>query len=226
MERILIVEDDRDYADFLKSRLDNENYEVDVVYNSIEGIEKLAVNRYDMLISDLHLEKIGGVRVADTAKKIRPEMKTIILTAKPTEDSELESLHYNVDLYLEKSKSLKLILRYVRTLMDSKVLSNERVDYLYSEAEGIVIDNKNRTVMKHEKDYILTPIEYALLELFLKKKEKLLSREDIIAEIWGEESTEDEVRKVDVHIKNLRTKMAIFSIVTVRGSGYKWNEKE
>ena len=86
------------------------------------------------------------------------------------------------------------------------------------------MDLKTRLVTKDGIEYILTPIEFGLLENFLKHKNQLLTREDILETIWPFSDNENTIRKVDVHIKNLRTKMGIFSIASVRGKGYQWAE--
>lgn len=222
MKKILIVEDDRKYADFLRSNLDNENYKIDVVYDSLNGIEFLATNKYDILISGLYLDKINGFQIADTAKKVNPLIKTVILTSKAKEEDEFGSLNDSVDLYVEKQKSMGLILKYIDKLLNT-VLNLDKSENLFNPTkEGIVINN-NKTVLKDNCEIILTPTEYKLLVLFLENKETLLTRERIIEDVWGMK-TKEESRKVDVHIKNLRTKMSIDSIITVRGLGYKWSE--
>ncbi|QIK69187.1 response regulator transcription factor [Erysipelothrix sp. HDW6C] len=224
MQRILYVEDDYDYALYLKGKLEIEGYNVTLAQNSITGLESLATNQYDLLLTDLHLNSISGIRLVETAKKIHPQIKTIILTAKPSEDTELESLHFNVDYYLEKSKSLKVMFKYIRTVLSSASAFVNHTQVLHSDVESIVLDTKNRTVKKNNDDYALTPIEFSLLQLFLERKNELLDREEIVEIVWANESPEDNMRKIDVHIKNLRAKMNIFSIITIRGSGYKWNE--
>ncbi|MDE8086175.1 winged helix-turn-helix domain-containing protein [Erysipelothrix rhusiopathiae] len=82
----------------------------------------------------------------------------------------------------------------------------------------------NRTVYKEYVSYKLTSTEFNLLEYFLTHNNTLVLREDLLRAVWAEEPTAHNIRKVDVHLKNLRTKMGIYSIVSIRGAGYKWNE--
>ncbi|QIK69144.1 response regulator transcription factor [Erysipelothrix sp. HDW6C] len=224
MFKIMMIEDDRDYANFLKERLLLEGYSVDAAHSAAQGLEYLAQNKYDLLISDLHLDVLNGIRLAATAKKMNPRIKTVILTAKPSDDSELESVTLNVDMYLEKNKSIKLILIYIAQLLESQN-DSQRDIILTSSVENLEMNVRARTVLKDDTPQDLTPIEFAIVQFFLENKNIVMSRDEIIQNVWGNDSLEDE-RKVDVHIRNLRAKLDIFSIFTVRGIGYKWNEQE
>lgn len=224
MERILVVEDDLEYSAFMTKVLKEHGYQVDTISNPVEAIEFLIDKQYDLVLSDLKMKEMDGIRFLRSAKKIQPAIKSIILTGEPDEASELEAVDLNVDLYLAKEKSVNVILRYIRIVLDKVTeIKDNSNNKLYSDTEGIVLDKLKHQVFKNNKEIKLTAIEFKLLQFLLENKEVLLSRDRIIQEIWGTDNVIDE-RNVDIQLKKLRDKMSIFSITTIRGLGYKWNE--
>ncbi|TDW08864.1 two-component system OmpR family response regulator/two-component system response regulator VanR [Breznakia blatticola] len=223
MEHILLVEDDRSYGQFLTKLLTEHGYHVDTCENPIDGIEQLAKDTYDLVISDLVMPNMNGVRFTKAAKSIQPNVKTIILTGKPDDESEVDSINNQIDLYMVKEKGIQVILTYIRLVLERKQPIEEN-HILYSKANQIELNQKTHQVYKDHECVNLTRKEYELLALFLENKGNVLSREEIIEKVWMMDSNDVEPRVVDVHIKNLRDKLHIFTLVTIRGFGYKWNE--
>ncbi|MDH6367495.1 MULTISPECIES: response regulator transcription factor [unclassified Breznakia] len=223
MEQILLVEDDRSYGQFLTKLLTDHGYSVDLCENPIDGIEQLTKHTYDLVISDLVMPDMNGVRFTKAAKNIQANIKTIILTANPDDESEVESINNQIDLYMVKEKGIQVILKYIRLVLDRK--ETVKQDYvLYSKANQIELNQKTHQVYKEGEVVNLTRKEYELLAMFLQNKGNVLSREELIESVWMMDIHDVEPRVVDVHIKNLRDKLRIFSLVTIRGFGYKWNE--
>ena len=220
--RILIVEDNASYRKLLAEILENEGYIVDVTDNSLKALELLAMNDFSLLITDLYLDGINGIQLAGTAKNIIPSIRTVILTGNPQEATEMEAIESEIDLYLSKDKNLIIILKYIENLISSATV-NGRSTVLESKSEKIAMDLKKFEVTKNGEEIELTPIEFLLLQLFLENKNQRLDRSVIIEHIWGDE--EIVPRVVDVHVKNLRDKLRVLSITTIRGYGYKWNER-
>lgn len=223
MERILIVEDDASYRNFLRKLIFERGYEVDAVETPITGIEYLAKKEYDLVISDLKLPEMDGIRFTKTAKTMQEGIKTIILTADPDEESEITSIDNQIDLYMVKEKSIEVLLKYIRLVLDRETTFVDD-QLLRSKANKIEVNKRTHQVFKRGQLISLTRKEYEILELLLENKNEILSREEIIEKIWMLPITEIDPRVVDVHIKNLRDKLRIFSISTIRGYGYKWNE--
>lgn len=223
MEKILLVDDQDRYRNFLEKIITEEGYEVDAVDNPITAIEYLAKDEYDLVISDLRMKEMDGLRLVGSAKNIQPNIRTIILTGEPDEETEIQSLNDEVDVYIVKEKGMNVILEYIK-----KVLSREsnptQKGILRSRNNNIVVNTREHKVYKKDIEVDLTPKEFELLRLLLENKNKILSRDEIIEQIWLVDPTEIEERVVDVHMKNLRDKLGVFSIVTIRGYGYKWNE--
>jgi len=224
MERILLVDNDNDYREFLYKIMKEEGYEVDAVDNPITAIEYLAKDEYNMIISDLRMKEMDGLRLANSAKNIQPAIITIILTDDPDEETELKSLSNHIDLYMDKEKSMNVILEYVKTVLAKERKKNGAHVVLRSKSNDIVMDIREHKVFKEGVELALTPKEFELLRFLLGNKNKIVSRDEIIEYIWAVNASEIDVRVVDVHMKNLRSKLNVFSIVTIRGYGYKWNE--
>ena len=224
MKKILIVEDNESYRINLESVLRNEGYEVNSVDNPISGIEMFAKSTYDLVISDLIMKEFDGIRFLTTIKNIDPKVNTMILTGNPDDDTEISSIDIHVDFYLSKSRALPVIVKYVKRLAEERNISNVSTDILVSKSEGISLSKKAHEVKKNGEKIDLTPKEYQILKLFLENKCITLSRQDIIDEIWGIPIEEIDERVIDLHIKHLRAKLKIISLITVRGYGYKWNE--
>ncbi len=225
MEKLLVIDDQEEYLDFLTHALRNLGYEVKSANNPVTGLELFVKEHFDLVLSDLKMEVMDGIRLAATIKSMDPQAKVIILTADPTEETEISALDVQVNQYLSKDKSIDVIKRYIENVLNQVSLNNnERQVELTSKTEQIVMSLVEHTVHKQGELIPLTMKEYRLLRLFLENKNIALSRDMIISAIWDEDLENVDERVVDVHIKKLRTKLRSFSIMSVRGLGYKWNE--
>lgn len=225
MANILIVEDDVSYIETLKKVLEDNDYSVDYTNDPIQALEFVSTKPFDLILSDLHMNVVNGLRFAKSAKRIQPEIKIMILTGFPDEATEIEAIDSDIDAYLPKEKGMNIILKYVeQTLKKKTVIDSERNKILVSQLEGIRLDKRKHEVYKEEERIELTPKEFNILELFLENKRVTLTRLEIIEKIWGSDLNEIDERSVDAHIKNLREKIRVHSIISVRGLGYKWNE--
>lgn len=224
MERILLVEDEQIYRDLLKKIITEKGYAVVAVDNPISGVEELVRNSYDLVISDLRMKEMDGIRFINTAKTIQENIKTIILTGAPDEESEMDAIDNQVDMYLVKEKGKNVLLKYIDLVLQKEMGNADNSDILRSKVENIMLDKKTHKVFKQEEELELTRIEFELLKLLLENKDKVMTRAEIIEKVWLISAEEVESRIVDVHMKNLRDKLQTFSIVTIRGYGYKWNE--
>ena len=224
MERILLVDDDNSYRNFLYKIMVEEGFEVDAVDNPITAIEYLAKEDYDLIISDLRMKEMDGLRLASSAKNIQPSIITIILTGEPDEETEIKSLSDQIDLYIIKEKSMNVILEYIRTVLAKEKKQKSASMILRSNNYGVVMNIREHKVYKDDIEITLTPKEFELLRFLLENQNRIVNRDEIIEYIWGVEATDIEERVVDVHMKNLRDKLGVFSISTIRGYGYKWND--
>lgn len=225
MSKILFVEDDIEYQVLLTGILEKEGYDVDSVSSSLEAIEMLEKGKYDLVISDFQLQALDGIRFLRLVKKIDTRTRTMILTASPTIQSEIEAQKLDVDKYVLKETRIDIILKYIEYLLSlvGTIESTEN-KILTSVSEDLTIDLDSRVVKKHGIEIPLTGKQYGILVLLLKEEGKAVSRERMIDELWDVEFEQVDSRIVDGHVKEIRKKLDIHSISSVRGYGYKWNE--
>lgn len=224
MKKIIIVDENKKNNEFISTNLKATNYTVHSYDDTLEGIEAVASDAYDLLI--LHAEFFSElqVRLIKLARKIYPDIRILVLCTPFFKEVHFTNIESLVDQFLEPEVAKTTLAQYVHALLLNHAIREDSASKLYSEREGIVIDTKSRKVVKDDQEFKLTPIEFGLLEIFLKHKNQLLTREYILETIWPFSNNEETIRKVDVHIKNLRTKMNIYSISSVRGKGYQWAE--
>jgi Response regulators consisting of a CheY-like receiver domain and a winged-helix DNA-binding domain len=224
MKHILFVEDNEQYRQTLTEVLENKGYSVDAVSNAMQAIQHFATNDYDLVISDLMMENISGLEFLRHIKTEAPLMKTMILTAQPSDDTELEALDIYVDKYLSKETRMDIIIRYVETLLEQDAKLNQIAkNKVYTvKAEGLIVDVASFKVTKNDVPITLTTKEFNILVMLLSKRGKAISRDDFLDELWDMRYETTDSRVVDMHIKAIRRKLQTQSILSIRGYGYKW----
>ena len=225
MYRVLIVDDDVQYASGIEKILKEEGYFVISVDDPVTGIEEVAKTEIDLVISDYNMETMNGLRFLSSVKSIRPSTKCMLLTGFPSEEIESVVLDMYIDCYLSKDKSLPIIKKYIRQTLEAEELKQNRDSKrLISGPENIVVDLTSLSVYKNNELVSLTRKEYEILKLLLQNKGIALSREEIVDSIWTQEVEAVDLRIVDGHIKKLRHKLKTLAIMSIRGYGYKWSE--
>jgi len=216
--KILLVEDEENVADFIRRGLEEEGFVVDVSYDGKDGFVKATSGEYDLMILDIMLPGVDGI---DLCKLIR--MKEIItpilmLTAKDTVEDKVKGLDSGADDYLTKPFSFDELLARIRALIRRKSLSVEPLH-----CADLKLDPLKRKVSRAGKEIYLRPKEFALLEFLLRNKNRVMSRAEILKNVWGYDF-DPSTNVVDVHINFLRDKIdreyEKKLIRTVRGAGY------
>jgi len=222
--RILLVEDDKEYREFFAKLLMNERYYVDAVESALEAMEYFTLNRYDLIISDLIMEGVSGIQLFRYIKKTDVEVKTIILTADPTNDTEIEALDIYVDKYLVKGTPFEVLLKHIEHLLAIPPRASRKGKRrIFYEPEKIELDMMTRVVKRNDEKVNITTREFDVLCVLMENMGGALSREEIIAQIWDETYEKIDVRVIDVHIRSLRKKLKTQAILSIRGYGYKWD---
>lgn len=222
--RILIVEDQVKLAQSIKKGLENIGYAVDMAHDGAVGLRKIQANpeNFDLIILDVMLPELDGLTLC---KKIRSEhimIPVLMLTARDTLDDKIHGLDVGADDYLVKPFEFDELTARMRALLrrPKAVLETEL------HGADIKLNTISHSVEKRGKSIKLTVKEFAILEYFLRNKNKVLNRYQIINHVWDfEYDTFSNI--VDVHIKNLRKKLQsknenIFE--TVHGIGYRFND--
>lgn len=224
-EKILIVEDDIDIIEILKEFLSSAQYNVTIARDGFEGFKKFKSNMYDLIILDVLMPKIDGFTLCEMIRCENKIIPIIILTALDDEDNEIKAFDLNIDDYIEKPFSIKVLLKRVENVLRKNMLSKLSFKNLDT---TLTYKNININIEKHEtiidgKKIELTLKEYELLYFLIKNKGKILSRELIFETVWRTGFFNDS-RVIDTHIKNLRKKLNITYIKTIRGIGYEMEE--
>ena len=214
---ILIIEDEIAIQNILAEPLRACGYEVVTASDGLEGINTFHTYHIDLILLDIMLPKINGYAVCEM---IRQEAQTpiILLTALDTEADQIKGFDLLADDYITKPFSIKLVLKRVEALFRRTETMDMDTDTLrYKELQ---ISAKQRQVLVSGAEVILTQSEFDILLLFLKNQGRVFTRDELLNLVWGYEFIGEE-KSVNFHIMNLRKKLSVDYIETVRGVGYK-----
>jgi len=221
---VLIVEDEKGLAEEIKSFLQKENFLCDLAHSGKDASEKIFVNNYDFVLLDLGLPDYEGLNLLKEAKEANSDAAFIILTARGAVDDKIKGLNLGADDYIAKPFSLLELLSRMNAIIRRKHgLKKNTIDI-----KGFLIDVQKRTVHFNAAKILLTKKEFDILVYLVLHKNKVLTRVQLTEHIWGDVLEENyDSNYVDVHIKNLRKKLAAHAsadwIETARGIGYRIN---
>jgi heavy metal response regulator len=222
--RILIVEDDKKIAGFIKKGLTEEHYAVDVAYDGEVGAYRAQANNYDLIILDIMLPKKDGIEVCRELRNKNIIAPIIMLTAKDTIEDKIEGLDEGADDYLTKPFSFEELLARVRALLRR----TQKYKTKTLKVADLELDPVTRKVTRAGKNITLTGKEYALLEYLMRNKERVLTETMITEHVW-DMNFDPLTNVVNVYIHHLRQKIdKDFDkklIHTIRGAGYVMKEK-
>ena len=217
---ILIVEDEKEIREGVSEYLAEVGYSVISAEDGMQAIELFKNNKIDLVILDIMLPKANGFVVLN---KIRQEsnVPVIMLTAMSDDYTQIMSFDEKADDYITKPFSIIVLHKRIEALLRRGVKVRENKKWCYGDIE---IDFEGYSARKNGENIDLKPKEIKLIELLLKYEGKVLTRAQILDNLWNiEESPNDRV--IDVYIKNIRKKLLLDCIVTVKGIGYKFEEQ-
>lgn len=226
MYSILLVEKNKEYAKKMQAALNEKTNEVTHVRSSIEGVAKLAQDPYEGLIIGCETLSDEDVLMIKTVQNLKPQIKSFVLAEQLPTEIELMAIKENVQFCMLKERALEVFIAYMDKEMENALVVGKVVDKekLISQRDQLVIDQMARKVYKEGQEIKVSQKEYEILRMLLSNKEEVLSREDIVKNIWDVGIEDIHPRAIDGHIKRLRAKTDLQGIKTVRGHGYKWSE--
>ncbi len=224
--RILVVEDEEALADSVRYNLEREGYAVSVATDGRRALERFRAETPTLVILDLMLPELSGL---DVCRMLRSEsdVPIIMVTAKDSEADKVTGLELGADDYVTKPFSMRELVSRVRANLRRTLVHVPSTPVEDVLAGGPVrMDVARHEVSVREESVSLPPKEFELLEAFLRRKGRLLTRDFLIEEVWGADYFGD-TRTLDVHVKRLRRKLEgdphrPVHLLTVRGLGYKF----
>ena len=227
MKKVLVLEDEANIRGFVVINLRRSGYEPIEASTGMEALEKWRVNP-DICVAllDVMLPDIDGFEVCRRIRASGSKMGIIMLTAKSLEIDKVTGLMRGADDYVTKPFAIAELTARVDALVRRLGLEDDEKARVEITSGPFVLNTRNRTLEKNGQRLKLTQIEYMLVKLFMENPGKALSREEILAAVWGEDFR-GELKTVDVNIRRLRIKIEADPtepefLTTVWGYGYKW----
>lgn len=218
MQRILVVEDDMDIQDLLKNFLQEAGYDIVLANDGVEALSIFSAAQFDLVLLDVMLPKIDGFAVCELIRK-QSVIPIIMLTALNGEEEQIRGFDLQVDDYITKPFSMPILIRKIAAVLRRSAGPGED-EYKTITYQNLVLDCGNYTATVDGGVYELTQREFEVLKELLTHQGRILTRQNLLDKLWRYDFYGEE-RVVDTHIKNLRKKLGIDFIQTIRGVGYK-----
>lgn len=222
MNRLLVVEDERKIRILIRDFFELKGYEVDLAENGEEALQKVDNNVYDIVFLDVMMPGMDGMKVCRKIREIT-DVPVLFLTAVYDEESKLKGYECGADDYITKPFSLEVL--YAKTEALVKRYKKDEIQKGFLCTDSISMDWKRHRVVVDGKECPLANKEYEILKMFLEHKGQVITREQILNRVWGEDYFGYD-RTVDTHIKKLRKAIgkAAEPLQTVYKVGYVWKE--
>lgn len=220
--RILLVDDEDDVLEFLSYNIRKEGYEVHTANNGIKGLQKAIEIIPHLIILDVMMPEMDGIETCREIKQIPQLNNTIIvfLTARGEDYSQIAGFDAGADDYVTKPVKPRLLVSRIKALLRRHRSETEQPGNQL-DLGTMVIDRERYVVLIEGKEISLPKKEFELLQLLASKPNKVFTREEIFARVWGDNVIVGD-RTIDVHIRKIREKLAVNNIKTIKGVGYKF----
>jgi two-component system alkaline phosphatase synthesis response regulator PhoP len=222
--KILLVDDEEDILEFLSYNFKKEGYQVYTSDNGKNAIEKAKNIHPDLIVLDVMMPEMDGIECCMEMRKIPSLQNTLIifLTARAEDYSHIAGFEAGADDYIAKPIKPRLLISKVKALLRRLNVQQTEEKEKKQNLGDLVIDRERYLVFLKDKEISLPKKEFELLSLLISKPNKVFSREEIFAKIWGNDVIVGD-RTIDVHIRKIREKLNINNIQTVKGVGYKYS---
>lgn len=224
---VLIVEDDPNIVELIQLYIEKTGFSSIVAYDGEDGVEKYYSESPDCIILDIMLPKMDGMEVCRAIRLEDKKIPIIMLTGKGETYDIISGLETGADDYIVKPFDPNELMARVKTVLRRTVLSETEKDII--QFANITINMKEYRVLIDGREVAMAPREMELFYYLAMNPNQVLTRQQLLDQVWGYEFDGDP-RTVDVHVKRIRDKLtlhhAAWSVVTVRGVGYRFEEKK
>ena len=222
-EKVLIVDDDPDIRKLLTKVVEGNGFKSMTAASGQEAVALAQNRKFDLILLDIMMPKIDGYTVCEMIRR-ESNIPIIMLTAMEEEQAQVKAFELKADDYITKPFSLKLVLMRIEAVL-RRVKEYEEKQKDIIQYRNIQLDSVSHTVYAEGTPVALTNIEYCLLELFLKNQGRVFTRDNLLNQVWGYDFVGDE-KTVNIHIMNLRRKLGVDLIETIRGVGYRIGKED
>lgn len=223
MQRILLVEDDEVMNKGIQCCLNDDMLSVTGAYNRSQAEKMISEQEFDLYILDVNLPDGDGFDLCRTIRKINPDVPVLFLTARGYEVDVVAGFDLGADDYVTKPFNVSILKKRILAILKRyKKISNS----LY-ESKYLRVDQNRRVVYKNSEEVSLTPTEYRILELFIREKGKVITKDSIIEYLYDKDGAFVDEHALSVYISRLRSKIEESDdpfIKTIYGMGYMWIE--
>ena len=215
-KRILVIEDEASIQNILRIFLEDAGYQVTLADDGMDGIAAFHKDSFDLVLLDIMMPRLDGYSVCEM---IRNESSTpvILLTALDDEDNQMKGFNLLADDYITKPFSMPLVLKRMEAVL-RRAQSGEKSSVLAY--QNVQLDTENYKVFVEGKEVTLTVREFDILRLLMENQGRVFTREQLLDIIWNYDYLGDD-KIINTHIKNIRKKLGVDCIETIRGVGYR-----
>lgn len=222
MQSILIIEDEKSIQNILRAFLEDAGYSITLADDGMEGIAAFHKDTFDLVLLDIMMPKLDGYTVCEMIRK-EGDTPVILLTVLDDEDSQMKGFDLLADDYITKPFSMPLVLRRIKAVL-RRAQDKDENSFILTWGE-IQLDTENFKVYVSGREIVLTAREFEILRLFMENKGRVFTREQLLDLIWNYDYLGDD-RIINTHIKNLRRKLGVDCIETIRGVGYRIDKED
>lgn len=225
MQRILVIDDDATVTNVLKRGLSHEGFLVETAHSGAEGLVIVQDHHVDLVILDVMMPRLSGLEVLHRLRAADEHLPILLLTAKDTQEDQVQGLESGADDYVVKPFSFVVLVARVRALLRRQ--RTERSPLL--RFADLTLDSSNHDVRRRERKISLTNLEFKLLQALMAHPRQVLSKEILLDRVWGYDFRGNG-NVVEVYVMQLRQKLEVQGeerlIHTLRGVGYMLREEE
>lgn len=227
--KILLVDDETDILEFLSYNLKREGFQVFTANNGKEGVEKAIKILPQLIILDVMMPEMDGIEACSEIRLL-PELKNslvVFLTARAEDYSQIAGFDAGADDYISKPIRPKLFISKINSILRryTDAIDIDSSQNLVSEFNAFTIDQERYLILKGLQEISLPKKEFELLLLLTSKPNKVFTRDEIFANVWGNQVVVGD-RTIDVHVRKIREKIGVDCIVTRKGVGYKFEDSK